>query len=100
MKKLSITTDMANRETNRLGWGDIPEIHLTAKKKGRGSPKKKQTQIVVSDSDEDETPKKRGRKPKGGKIINNVSNNISIPSIPNIILHLNQIVQFFFPIES
>ena len=64
MKKLSITTDMANRETNRLGWGDIPEIHFTAKKKGRGRPKKKQTQIVVSDSDEDETPKKRGRKKK------------------------------------
>ena len=64
MAKMSITADMANRETNRLGWGDIPEIHFTAKKKGRGRPKKNKTKIEVSDSDEEETPKKRGRKKK------------------------------------
>ena len=60
---------MANRETNRLGWGDIPEIHFTAKKKGRGRPKKTKTQIVVSDSDEEDQPKKRGRKKKEKKDI-------------------------------
>ena len=64
MSKMSIDKDMANRETNRLGWGDIPEIHFTAKKKGRGRPKKHKTKIEVSDSDEEETPKKRGRKKK------------------------------------
>jgi len=69
MTKMSITADMANRETNRLGWGDIPEIHFTAKKKGRGRPKKTKTQIVVSDSDEEQEPKKRGRKKKEKKDI-------------------------------
>ena len=64
MTKLSITNDMVNRETNRLGWGDVPDIHFTAKKKGRGRPKKSKTKIVVSDSDEETTPKKRGRKKK------------------------------------
>lgn len=64
MTKMSIGRDMANRETNRLGWGDIPEIHFTAKKKGRGRPKKTKTKIEVSDSDEEEKPKKRGRKKK------------------------------------
>ena len=62
MSKLSIPKELANKETNKLGWGDIPEIHFTAKKKGRGRPKKTKTNIVVSDSDEEETPKKRGRK--------------------------------------
>ena len=69
MTKMSITADMANRETNRLGWGDIPEIHFTAKKKGRGRPKKTKTKIEVSDSDEEEQPKKRGRKKKEKKDI-------------------------------
>ena len=69
MSKMSIDKDMANRETNRLGWGDIPEIHFTAKKKGRGRPKKNKTKIEVSDSDEDEQPKKRGRKKKVKKDI-------------------------------
>jgi len=64
MAKMSISKEMAERETNRLGWGDIPEIHFTAKKKGRGRPKKNKTKIEVSDSDEEETPKKRGRKKK------------------------------------
>ena len=40
MAKMSITRELAERETNRLGWGNIPEIHFTAKKKGRGRPKK------------------------------------------------------------
>tara|TARA_B100000963_G_scaffold241949_1_gene211704 strand:- start:18 stop:656 length:639 start_codon:yes stop_codon:yes gene_type:complete len=69
MTKMSITKEMAERETNRLGWGEIPEVHFTAKKKGRGRPKKKKTKIEVSDSDEDETPKKRGRKKKEKKDI-------------------------------
>ena len=64
MTKLSITRDMVNRETNRLGWGNVPEIHFTAKKKGRGRPKKSKTKIEVSDSDEESTPKKRGPKKK------------------------------------
>ena len=35
-------------------------------------------------------PKKRGRKPKGGKIVENLSNTIKkITIVPNIILHLN-----------
>ena len=63
---------MAERETNRLGWGNIPEIHFTAKKKGRGRPKKNKTKIEVSDSDEEETPKKRGRKKKTKKDISNL----------------------------
>ena len=67
MTKMSITKELAERETNRLGWGEIPEIHFTAKKKGRGRPKKNKTKIEVSDSDEDETPKKRGRKKKQKK---------------------------------
>ena len=49
---------MAERETNRLGWGNIPEIHFTAKKKGRGRPKKNKTKIEVSDSDEEEQHQK------------------------------------------
>ena len=43
MAKMRITADMANRETNRLGWGDIPEIHFTAKKGRR--PKKIKTKL-------------------------------------------------------
>ena len=64
MSKMSITRELAERETNRLGWGDIPEIHFTAKKKGRGRPKKQKTRIAVSDSDDEDPPKKRGRKKK------------------------------------
>ena len=70
MTKMSISKEMAQRETSRLGWGDIPEIHFTAKKKGRGRPKKSKTKIEVSDSDEEETPKKRGRKKKIKQDIN------------------------------
>jgi hypothetical protein len=45
-------------------------------------------------------PKKRGRKPKGGKIVENLSNTPKISNtIPNIILHLNctlfEVNQFF-----
>ena len=56
MLKMSITNDMVNKETNRLGWGDVPDIHFTAKKKGRGRPRKQKTKVEVSDSDEENVP--------------------------------------------
>jgi len=45
--------------------------------------------VIISISSDKPIPKKRGRKPKGGKIINQTSNLISeIEQKPNIILHL------------
>ena len=53
------------------------------KKRGR---KKKETTLVT---EEPKIPKKRGRKPKGGKLINApINNNNDSMSISNIILHL------------
>lgn len=57
MNKLNIDINTANEITEKLGWGAIPNCHLTEKKVKRGRPK---TKIVVEDSD-DEEPKKRGR---------------------------------------
>ena len=46
--------------------------------------------IIIDASNNPPGPKKRGRKPKGGKIISNLSNTVKIINIvPNIILHLN-----------
>ena len=56
------------------------------KKRKKGRPTKKETVIT---SPVEKIPKKRGRKPKGGKIISNVSEDILVPvPKPNIILHL------------
>lgn len=55
------------------------------KKRGR----KKNTETLPSTNVPDKVPKKRGRKPKGGKIISDVTNKEVTPDIkPNIILHL------------
>ena len=55
------------------------------KKRGR----KKNTESLPSAPPPDKVPKKRGRKPKGGKIIAEVANKEISPDIkPNIILHL------------
>ncbi len=55
------------------------------KKRGR----KKNTESLPSTTAPDKVPKKRGRKPKGGKIITDVTNKEATPDIkPNIILHL------------
>ena len=55
------------------------------KKRGR----KKNTESLPSTTNSDKVPKKRGRKPKGGKIITDVTNKETTPDIkPNIILHL------------
>tara|TARA_B110000503_G_scaffold71508_1_gene110968 strand:+ start:47 stop:1177 length:1131 start_codon:yes stop_codon:yes gene_type:complete len=55
-------------------------------KKKRGRKKKEDTNPVV---EPDRIPKKRGRKPKGGKLINNpIHNNNDGMTISNVILHL------------
>jgi hypothetical protein len=66
----------------------------STEKKRRGRKAKIETVNVVTDPEintivEEKIPKKRGRKPKGGKVVNNVQNdNIISNIIPNIILHL------------
>ena len=57
-----------------------------APKKKKGRPTKKDSTITPPT---EKIPKKRGRKPKGGKIISNISPNMIVP-VPksNIILHL------------
>ena len=48
---------------------------------------------TITDISNVSLPKKRGRKPKGGKIIQNTSSSIKILDVvPNIILHLNSTV--------
>ena len=55
------------------------------KKRGR----KKNTESLPSTTTSEKVPKKRGRKPKGGKIISDVTDKETTPDIkPNIILHL------------
>ena len=55
------------------------------KKRGR----KKNTESLPSTPAADKVPKKRGRKPKGGKIISEITKNVVVNDIkPNIILHL------------
>ena len=57
-----------------------------APKKRKGRPAKNDPTIT---STYDKIPKKRGRKPKGGKIISNTSPNVVIATPkPNVILHL------------
>ena len=46
------------------------------------------TQIVEQDIIVPKLFKKRGRKPKGGKIITETTQATAVPYIPNIILHL------------
>jgi len=66
----------------------------STEKKRRGRKAKIETVNVITDPEintvvEEKIPKKRGRKPKGGKVVNNVQNdNIISNIIPNIILHL------------
>ena len=64
----------------------MPKIDEAPKKKKKGRPTKKDSIITPP---VEKIPKKRGRKPKGGKIISNVSQDIvqTAPK-PNIILHL------------
>ena len=59
--------------------------NVTTKPKRKRAPRKSKSKK----SDEPKVPKKRGRKPKGGKIITAItpSENIVVPE-PNIILHL------------
>jgi hypothetical protein len=48
-----------------------------------------ETNVTIEVIDENNTAKKRGRKPKGGKLITRNTNDIiETPPIPNIILHL------------
>lgn len=66
----------------------------STEKKRRGRKAKIETVNVVTEQEintivEEKIPKKRGRKPKGGKVVNNIQNdNIISNIIPNIILHL------------
>lgn len=66
----------------------------STEKKRRGRKAKIDTVNVVTEQEittivEEKIPKKRGRKPKGGKVVNNIQNdNITSNIIPNIILHL------------
>ena len=66
----------------------------STEKKRRGRKAKIETVSVVTEPEintivEEKIPKKRGRKPKGGKVVNNIQNdNIISNIIPNIILHL------------
>lgn len=66
----------------------------STEKKRRGRKAKIETVNIITESKiptiiEEKIPKKRGRKPKGGKIVNNIqSDNIISNIIPNIILHL------------
>ena len=66
----------------------------STEKKRRGRKAKIETVNVITDPEidtivEEKIPKKRGRKPKGGKVVNNIQNdNIISNIIPNIILHL------------
>ena len=64
----------------------MPKIDEAPKKKKKGRPTKKDSIVTPP---VEKIPKKRGRKPKGGKIISNVSQDIvqTAPK-PNIILHL------------
>ena len=64
----------------------MPKIDEAPKKKKKGRPTKKDSIVTPP---VEKIPKKRGRKPKGGKIISNVSQDIvqTVPK-PNIILHL------------
>jgi len=64
----------------------MPKIDEAPKKKKKGRPTKKDSVVIPP---VEKIPKKRGRKPKGGKIISNVSQDIvqTAPK-PNIILHL------------
>jgi hypothetical protein len=69
-------------------------MESSTEKKRRGRKAKIKTVNVITDPEintvvEEKIPKKRGRKPKGGKVVNNVQNdNIISNIIPNIILHL------------
>ena len=66
----------------------------STEKKRRGRKAKIETVNIITESEiptviEEKIPKKRGRKPKGGKVVNNIQNdNIISNIIPNIILHL------------
>jgi hypothetical protein len=66
----------------------------STEKKRRGRKAKIETVNVVTEQEittivEEKIPKKRGRKPKGGKVVNNIQNDNKISHvIPNIILHL------------
>ena len=67
---------------------------ISTEKKKRGR-KPKSENIITSDNNindiiiDTKIPKKIGRKPKGGKIIENIKPSISVQEIkPNIILHL------------
>ena len=63
----------------------IPE----KKKRGRKKNVVISQDISLKSEEEKPLPKKRGRKPKGGKIVQpNVSNNTIVETEPNIILHL------------
>jgi len=70
----------------------MSSIEPEKKKRGRkkGSVASDKTKKQIENTNEPKgPPKKRGRKPKGGKIIQqNVDSNIQINSEPNIILHL------------
>ena len=59
--------------------------NVTSKPKRKRAPRKSKSKK----SDEPKVPKKRGRKPKGGKIITAITptENVVVPE-PNIILHL------------
>ncbi len=66
-------------------------MKLFQKKKKRGRKKNVviSQDISLKSEEEKPLPKKRGRKPKGGKIVQpNVSNNTIVETEPNIILHL------------
>jgi hypothetical protein len=62
---------------------------ITNKPKKRTSKKTEETNITIEVIDENSMNKKRGRKPKGGKLIARNTNDVAEPApIPNIILHL------------
>lgn len=69
-------------------------MESSTEKKRRGRKAKIETVNIITESEiptviEEKIPKKRGRKPKGGKVVNNIQNdNIISNIIPNIILHL------------
>ena len=69
----------------------------STEKKKRGRKAKTDNQIVNTEVTEspdinvvvEKIPKKRGRKPKGGKVVTSIENtNADVETIPNIILHL------------
>lgn len=57
--------------------------------KKRGRKKKEETEVTVTTQEKPAEPKKRGRKPKGGKLLlNDQLPQNNTPSVANVILHL------------